>query len=297
MSTHNIQICNEIRKISLICFLELTKEFCRELKRVRIIHNGKRAIGVRVIEILLYIRRKRLCCTFFSKQDKQQRDKKVSDFTMLMDWDSNTNMCGQRRPDLLTYLRSMIMSFSVGEYVQDDDASVFISSEWVEKGHDNAEDNLVFTVHIYLTDIFSLDAIYLWMKVKITHYLKSTRELHQDEFKQSWVCTLLWMWTSLVEIFWHSKLTDVVFIQIMLNPSDIYSSAPRKHSQLRQNWAETEEICANPNTKSREPAHYENMPVEVYWKFYHQKLKKKNSDKNSNIFHISAQNIDCGYTR
>ena len=91
MSTHNIQICNEIRKISLICFLELTKEFCRELKRVRIIHNGKRAIGVRVIEILLYIRRKRLCCTFFSKQDKQQRDKKVSDFTMLMDWDSNTN--------------------------------------------------------------------------------------------------------------------------------------------------------------------------------------------------------------
>ena len=24
--------------------------------------------------------------------------------------------------------------------------------------------------------------------------------------------------------------------------------------------------------------------------------KKKNSDKNSDIFHISAQNIDCGYS-
>ena len=41
--------------------------------------------------------------------------------------------------------------------------------------------------------------------------------------------------------------------------------------------------------------HYENTPNEIYWKFYHQKMKKK-SDKNSDIFHISAQNIDCGYS-
>ena len=36
------------------------------------------------------------------------------------------------------------------------------------------------------------------------------------------------------------------------------------------------------------------MPIEIYWKFYHQKMKKK-SDQNSDIFHISAQNIDCWY--
>ena len=37
------------------------------------------------------------------------------------------------------------------------------------------------------------------------------------------------------------------------------------------------------------------MPIQIYWKFHHQKLKI--SDKNSNIvFHISAQNIDCGYS-
>ena len=40
---------------------------------------------------------------------------------------------------------------------------------------------------------------------------------------------------------------------------------------------------------------YENMPIQIYWKFYHQ-----NNDsfqiKNSYIFHISAQNIDCGYS-
>ena len=40
--------------------------------------------------------------------------------------------------------------------------------------------------------------------------------------------------------------------------------------------------------------HYENMPILIYWKFYLKKLKKIQM-KNSDIFHISAQNIDCGY--
>ena len=33
--------------------------------------------------------------------------------------------------------------------------------------------------------------------------------------------------------------------------------------------------------------HHENKPIQIYWKFYHQEMKK-NSDKNSDIFHISA---------
>ena len=36
-------------------------------------------------------------------------------------------------------------------------------------------------------------------------------------------------------------------------------------------------------------------PIQTYWKFYHQK-KWKFSDKNSDIFHYSAQNIDCEYS-
>ena len=40
--------------------------------------------------------------------------------------------------------------------------------------------------------------------------------------------------------------------------------------------------------------HYENTPIQIYIKFHLQKLKI--SDKNSDIFHISAQNIDCGYS-
>ena len=39
--------------------------------------------------------------------------------------------------------------------------------------------------------------------------------------------------------------------------------------------------------------HYENTPIQIYWKFHLQKLKV--SDKNPDSFHISAQNKDCGY--
>ena len=40
---------------------------------------------------------------------------------------------------------------------------------------------------------------------------------------------------------------------------------------------------------------YENTPIQIYWKFHH-KILKSFKMKNSDIFHISAQNIDCGYS-
>ena len=39
---------------------------------------------------------------------------------------------------------------------------------------------------------------------------------------------------------------------------------------------------------------YENKPIQMYWKFYQQNLKILR--KNTDFFHISAQNIDCGYS-
>ena len=55
MNTHNIQFHDKIRTFSLnICFLELSEELRRAQKRVRICH-GKRAIGVRAVEVRLYI--------------------------------------------------------------------------------------------------------------------------------------------------------------------------------------------------------------------------------------------------
>ena len=41
--------------------------------------------------------------------------------------------------------------------------------------------------------------------------------------------------------------------------------------------------------------HYENTPIQIYWKFYNKK-KQNFQIKNFDIFHIPAQNIDCGYT-
>ena len=41
--------------------------------------------------------------------------------------------------------------------------------------------------------------------------------------------------------------------------------------------------------------HYENTSIQIYWKFHHRK-NENFQIKNSNIFHISAQNIDCGYS-
>ena len=37
------------------------------------------------------------------------------------------------------------------------------------------------------------------------------------------------------------------------------------------------------------------MPIQIYWKFCLQKWKFSDK-KKSNIFHISAQNLDCGYS-
>ena len=37
------------------------------------------------------------------------------------------------------------------------------------------------------------------------------------------------------------------------------------------------------------------MPIQIYWKFYHQK-NENFQIKNSDIFYVSAQNIDCWYS-
>ena len=49
------------------------------------------------------------------------------------------------------------------------------------------------------------------------------------------------------------------------------------------------------NWHTQHTSHYENTPIQIYRKFRLQKLKSFRQ-KNSDIFHISAQNIDCGYS-
>ena len=43
-------------------------------------------------------------------------------------------------------------------------------------------------------------------------------------------------------------------------------------------------------------SHYENTPIQIYLNFYKKKKRENFQIKNSNIFHISSQNIDCGYS-
>ena len=45
---------------------------------------------------------------------------------------------------------------------------------------------------------------------------------------------------------------------------------------------------------SKGAVHYENTPIQIYWKSHTKKWKFL--DKNSDIFHIYAQNKDCGYS-
>ena len=42
--------------------------------------------------------------------------------------------------------------------------------------------------------------------------------------------------------------------------------------------------------------HYENTPIQIHWKFISDKMTIYQLKKKSDIFHISAQNIDCGYS-
>ena len=41
--------------------------------------------------------------------------------------------------------------------------------------------------------------------------------------------------------------------------------------------------------------HYENMPIQIYWKFYHPKNENFQIEIND-IFHAYAQNIDCEHS-
>ena len=60
---------------------------------------------------------------------------------------------------------------------------------------------------------------------------------------------------------------------------------------LRWNWAATSE---NVPSGQNQISELRNMPTQIYWKFQHQKKNGNFQIKNSDIFHISVQNIDWG---
>ena len=70
---------------------------------------------------------------------------------------------------------------------------------------------------------------------------------------------------------------------------------PRHLITLRYKERKTDYSFSKKTKQNKTKKHYENTPIQIYRKFLLQKLKKFQI-KNCDIFHISAQNIDCGYS-
>ena len=71
--------------------------------------------------------------------------------------------------------------------------------------------------------------------------------------------------------------------------STLITSATLDISQTRFEQAKARDTS---QTRQR---HYENTPIQIYGKFHLQKTENFQI-KNADIFHISSQNIDCGYS-
>ena len=74
--------------------------------------------------------------------------------------------------------------------------------------------------------------------------------------------------------------------------ANLYSGKDKKYIFL-ENIVFTLNIQTNMSEQTAE--HYENMPVQIYRKFHLQKSENFQI-KNSDIFHIYIQNIDCWYS-
>ena len=92
-------------------------------------------------------------------------------------------------------------------------------------------------------------------------------------------------------IFYFLKIFILLFFYSKL--SKLYSGI-NFHLRMLQRSFENVTFLTGWRTKWRIPTqHYENTPIQIYWKFHHQKLKVF---KSYYIFHISAPNIDWGYS-
>ena len=64
---------------------------------------------------------------------------------------------------------------------------------------------------------------------------------------------------------------------------------------IKENKSKLPAFLVKHHKRPYKARHYENMPIQIYWKFYHQKMNIFQI-KNADIFHTSAQNIDCRYS-
>ena len=81
-----------------------------------------------------------------------------------------------------------------------------------------------------------------------------------------------------------------IFVQLMKNKRENSESAVAFRRSVGDAY-----ISRTTNLTFRFIIHYENTPIQIYTENFTSK-NWKFSDKKLYIFHISAQNIDCGYS-
>ena len=84
------------------------------------------------------------------------------------------------------------------------------------------------------------------------------------------------------------KKTTLPFFLLELKPFIIFDSDNPLISHIH--------IIFNVKIKKKLLIHSENMAIQIYLKFYHQKKNEMFQIKTSDIFHISTQNTDYGYS-
>ena len=70
------------------------------------------------------------------------------------------------------------------------------------------------------------------------------------------------------------------------NLHDVLNPVPEKKKKKKN-----KKNIVNLSSAELAERHYENTPIQIY-----RKIHLQNQVKNSDIFRISAQNIDCGYS-
>ena len=110
----------------------------------------------------------------------------------------------------------------------------------------------------------------------------------------SYLMFVLWLFVPPLSFFWCLDMIDFIIVafpkylllcvcKILIYPQQAHNV----ETMSIQRWF-------NDKPLNQRWIHNENTPIQIYWKFHHQKTEF--SDKKSDIIHISAQNIDCVYS-
>ena len=91
----------------------------------------------------------------------------------------------------------------------------------------------------------------------------------------------------------HNNKTNMLTKKIRTAPEEPQKNC--RHAQRKQKNTTTLTLHTSSLLLGNWSHHYENTPIQIYWTFYNQK-RENFQIKNSDIFHITAQNIDCWYS-